>query len=127
MKFAKIQKPFVSPFVAIAFGILSVTGVLLFFHVKSGITVTLHEWFGWAFVISGCIHLVVNIRQLLAYLRLRAGIASVVMAICLALALGFAGVNRKGGPHKQDGEQQSSTQGGSAGEARQTASDARNP
>jgi len=92
------QRTTVSPFTAIAFIILSVTGALLFFHVKNGSVVTLHEGFGWAFILSGCLHLLLNLKPLLAYMTRRSAILSVLLALAFALALGLIGFHRKGGP-----------------------------
>ena len=97
-----VQKATVSPFMAIAFVVVSVTGGLLFFHIKNGIIITLHEWFGWAFVAVGCIHLFLNLKPLLSYMALRKGLLSLLMALCLVLAIGAIGAHRKVSRRKPD-------------------------
>lgn len=87
------SKPSLSPFVAVAFAVISVTGVLLFFHVKNGPIMVLHEWFGWAFVVAGLIHLILNWRPLLGYLRLKCGCVSLGVALLLTVGLAVAGLN----------------------------------
>ncbi|PTX99079.1 DUF4405 domain-containing protein [Opitutus sp. ER46] len=93
------SKPSLSPFVAVAFAVISITGVLLFFHVKNGPIMVLHEWFGWAFVIAGAVHVLLNWRPLLGYLKLRRGVLSLTVALVLVVALGALGWNHRGGPH----------------------------
>ncbi len=107
MKKIVLNKVSLSPFVAVAFVVISVTGGLLFFHVKNGPIMALHEWFGWLFVVAGLVHALLNIRPLLAYLRQPAALLSVGVAGTLALALWGLGAlhegehQRRGGAHGQ--------------------------
>jgi len=66
---------------------------MLFFHMKNGMVMVLHEMFGWAFVVAGLVHLLLNWRPLLSYLRLRAGVLSLVFALVLVALLSYAGLN----------------------------------
>jgi carbon starvation protein CstA len=93
MKLLPASKVAVSPFVAVAFAVIAATGVLLFFHVKNGPVMVLHEWFGWAFVLGGAVHLLLNFRPLLAYLRQRAGVMSLACALFLVALLFAAGLH----------------------------------
>jgi hypothetical protein len=95
------KKPALSPFVAIAFLVISVTGVLLYFHVKNGPIIVLHEWFGWAFVVAGILHVLLNIKPLFAYLKLRSGLWSLAAALILTVILTMIGLNRHRGPNGQ--------------------------
>lgn len=95
MKFPALTKPALSPFIAIGFTVISATGILLFFHVKNGPVMVLHEWFGWAFVLVGLLHVALNLRPLLSYLKLKSGRLSLILALGLTLALGIAGVCKK--------------------------------
>jgi len=98
-------KTILSPFVAIAFGVIAATGVLLFFHVKNGPIMMLHEWFGWAFTVAGAVHLLLNWRPLVAYLRVSRGLVSLTVAVVLGISLVILGLNRRGGPgHGPRGE-----------------------
>jgi hypothetical protein len=92
------HKSILSPFVAVGFAVISITGILLFFHVKNGPIISLHEWFGWAFVAAGVIHVLLNLSPLLAYLRLRKGLLSLGAALVLTLGLGLFGLTRREGP-----------------------------
>lgn len=91
-------KAILSPFLTVVFAVISVTGGLLFFHIKNGMIMTLHQWLGWAFVVVGCAHLLLNFKSLTAYLRMPKGVASLVVALGLAVALACVGAHRKGAP-----------------------------
>ncbi len=95
MKFPLVEKTFLSPFVAAAFAVIAVTGALLFFHVRSGAIMALHEWFGWLFVAAGTVHTVLNIRPLIAYLRRPAAQTAVGVAVVLAVVLSVAGARHE--------------------------------
>jgi thiosulfate reductase cytochrome b subunit len=99
MKTPLIQKSVLSPFVAVGFAVIAVTGVLLFFHIKNGSIMVLHEWFGWAFIATGLVHLLLNSRPLLSYFNTRKGIVSFCAALCLTVVLAIVGFNHEGGPH----------------------------
>ena len=46
------QRPWITPVVIGAFTLSAVTGVLMFFHLDSGLNKTAHEWLSWAMVIG---------------------------------------------------------------------------
>lgn len=50
-----------------AFAIMSVTGILMFFHLNSGMNKLVHEWAGWAMVAGVVAHVVVNWRPFKRY------------------------------------------------------------
>lgn len=95
MKNPLLNKTCLSPFVAVAFGVIAVTGVLLFFHVKNGPIMALHEWFGWLFVIAGAIHLLLNLSPLLAYLKRPAALVSIGVALALVVLLWIGGAHHE--------------------------------
>lgn len=96
-------KPICSPALVVGFMVLSVTGGLLFFHVKNGSIMVLHQWFGWVFVAAGLLHLALNLTPLLAYLKLRRAWLSLAAAVFLAIVFGAIGLRHKGPPHMRDG------------------------
>lgn len=98
MKNALLNKTWLSPFVAAAFAVIAVTGVLLFFHFKNGPIMVLHEWFGWGFVVAGTVHALLNLRPLLAYLRQTAALVSLGVALILVVGLTLAGAGHEQGP-----------------------------
>lgn len=100
MKNKLIDRTWLSPFTSVAFGVIGVTGLLLFFHVKNGPIMALHEWFGWTFVVAGALHLLLNWRPLLSYLRRWSAVAALAggLALVVGLAVGGAsGQPRSGG------------------------------
>ncbi len=99
-----------SPFVAVGFAVIAVTGVLLFFHVKNGSIMVLHEWFGWAFIVTGVVHLVLNWRPLLGYLRQRSGVLSLAVGLVLTILLAAAGLHHVEGEHGRGGRPAFQTQ-----------------
>ncbi|MCW2316756.1 hypothetical protein M2322_002304 [Rhodoblastus acidophilus] len=46
----KISREWATPVTIGAFGLMAVTGVLMFFHQAVGLNKLAHEWLGWAFV-----------------------------------------------------------------------------
>ena len=71
-----------------AFVLTSVTGVLLFFHIDSGLNKPAHEWLGWALIVGGIAHLATNFASFKKYLRQPLGMG-IIGAFVLLLALSF--------------------------------------
>lgn len=91
----KIHREWVTPLTAGAFLILGVTGILMFFHLDTGLNKLAHEWLGWALVAVVGIHLFLNFSPLKRQLARRTG--QVVLASCaLLLALSFLPVGSSG-------------------------------
>jgi hypothetical protein len=77
---------------------MGVTGILMFFHLDSGLNAVLHEWASWVMVVGVSAHLVLNWRPFTTYLK--RPLAQVIMAGGLALlALSFWPVSGGGGGH----------------------------
>ncbi|NBW51152.1 MAG: DUF4405 domain-containing protein, partial [Betaproteobacteria bacterium] len=51
------QRPWITPAVIGSFTLLSVTGILMFFHLDSGLNKLAHEWLSWIFVIVVVLHI----------------------------------------------------------------------
>ena len=103
MKPSVVQKPFVSPFLFSIFLAVGVTGTLLFFHVKNGPIVVIHEWLGMAFVVAGLIHILLNFRTLLAYFKTRQCWVATLAAVLLIALFAIAGFNHGEGRHGPHG------------------------
>lgn len=56
----KISREWATSLTIGAFGLMAVTGVLMFFHFDSGLNKLAHEWLGWAFVAGAGLHAAVN-------------------------------------------------------------------
>lgn len=89
-----------TPLTVASFLIMGVTGILMFFHLDSGLNVPLHEWAGWLMVLGVVAHLVLNWRPFTSYLK--RPVARVVMVLgVVLLGLSFYPVSGDGNPVKQ--------------------------
>lgn len=84
----KFLRTWATPLIIGAFLIMGVTGVLMFFHLDSGLNKAVHEWASWAMLAGVAAHLAVNWRPFVIYFKrpLAAGIMGVG---ALALAVSF--------------------------------------
>ena len=82
------QRPWITPVVMGAFLLSAVTGVLMFFHLDSGLNKTAHEWLSWAMVIGVVLHVLLNMPAFKRYLKQTTG-RVVIGAFALVLALSF--------------------------------------
>jgi hypothetical protein len=93
----KLQRDWITPITMGAFGLLATTGVLMFFHVDSGLNETAHEWLSWVLLGGVALHAAVNwagVRRHLAGWRGRAAVG----VFAAALALSFVPLGGKGEP-----------------------------
>lgn len=79
-----------------SFAIMGVTGVLMFFHLESGLNKPLHEWAGWIMVIAVFAHVILNYRAFLVYLKRPVARAIALSSVAL-LCLSFIPSNTNGG------------------------------
>ncbi|KUJ80440.1 hypothetical protein AVO45_05150 [Ruegeria marisrubri] len=80
-----------------SFLVMGVTGILMFFHLDTGLNKLAHEWAGWAMVVGVVAHLVVNWRAFMAYFK--RPVASAFMAAgAVVLTLSFWPVDGVGNP-----------------------------
>ena len=90
-----IQREWATPLTAGAFGLLAVTGVLMFFHLDTGLNKAAHEWLGWVLLAGVGLHLASNFMAFQRYLRMprpRAVLAGFALLLGLSfLPLGGAG------------------------------------
>ncbi|MFT3955320.1 MAG: DUF4405 domain-containing protein [Piscinibacter sp.] len=93
----RLQRDWITPITMGAFGLLAVTGVLMFFHADSGLNKTAHEWLGWVLLGGVVLHGTVNwpaLRRHLAGWRGRAALAF----FALLLAASFLPLGGQGEP-----------------------------
>ncbi|MCI5121486.1 MAG: DUF4405 domain-containing protein, partial [Candidatus Electrothrix sp. AUS4] len=84
----KMTRDWITPITTGAFLLTAVTGVLLFFHVATGLNKEVHEWLSWVFLIGAVLHLALNFGPFKKYLTQRKG--QVLMgSFVLLLALSF--------------------------------------
>lgn len=58
-----------TPLTAGSFLLVALTGILMFFKIRPGLTTAVHEWLGMLFVVASVLHLVINWRPMMAHLR----------------------------------------------------------
>lgn len=64
-----------TPLTVAAFLLISVTGILLFFHLETGLSKAAHEWLGWFLVVGVAAHLWLNWRAFTTYFKRPAAMA----------------------------------------------------
>lgn len=80
----KYLRPWATPLTIGAFAIMATTGLLMFFHLESGLNKVAHEWVGWAMVMGVVAHAVLHWRSFKRYLtNLRTG--QIIIASLLTL------------------------------------------
>jgi Domain of unknown function (DUF4405) len=90
------QRPWITPVVIGAFFLSAVTGVLMFFHLDSGLNKTAHEWLSWAMVLGVTLHVLLNMPAFKRYFTQTTGKA-VMGLFALVLALSFIPAGGEGG------------------------------
>ena len=92
-----IQRSWATPIAAGAFLLSAVTGVLIFFHVDSGLNKAAHEWLSWLLLGGVVLHVLANLGGFKRHFATRGGLA-VMGAFALVLALSFIAPAAKGEP-----------------------------
>lgn len=83
----KVQRSWVTPITAGAFLLSGVTGILIFFHLESGIGKFMHEWLGWVLLGGAALHVVANYAGLKSHLvTLRGQLLVGIFAVALLLS-----------------------------------------
>ncbi|MGR3312292.1 DUF4405 domain-containing protein [Roseovarius indicus] len=90
------MRKWATPLTMGVFLLMAVTGVLMFFHLDTGLNKLAHEWLGWVMVAGVGAHLAVNARAFLSHLKkpLARGIMGAMVAV---LALSFVPMAGAGG------------------------------
>lgn len=81
------NKAWISPLTAILFTVVAVTGIFMFFHAGPGSFKFLHKWVSWGLVAVGLLHIIVNWRILLSYLKTKTAVVSIAIGIVLCIAV----------------------------------------
>jgi uncharacterized membrane protein SirB2 len=82
------HRPWITPLVIGSFLLLSVTGVLMFFHLNSGLNKTAHQWLSWAMVGGVALHVALNLPAFKRYFIQRTS-RWVIALFVILLALSF--------------------------------------
>jgi len=95
----KISRDWATSITIGAFGLMAVTGVLMFFHANSGLNKLAHEWLSWVFVGGVALHAIVNWGAFKRYFVSSVPGRAMIALFAVALAASFAPVGGKaGGP-----------------------------
>jgi hypothetical protein len=82
----RLSRNIVTPLITIVFLIVSLSGVLMFFHIFDGYTEVVHEILGLFFVIFSIFHVILNWKTLRIHFKKRIFIyATIVVAVISAL------------------------------------------
>lgn len=86
-----------TPLTVGSFFLISVTGILMFFHLETGLSKLAHEWLGWFLVIGVAAHLWLNWRAFTTYFKRPAamtimGAGAAVLLAALLVPAGEADV-----------------------------------
>jgi hypothetical protein len=92
-----ISRNWITPIAAGTFLLSAVTGVLIFFHLDSGLNKLAHEWLSWLLLAGVVLHVVANLAAFKRHCTSRIG-ASVMGAFAVLLALSFVSVGAKREP-----------------------------
>ncbi len=87
-----LRKNWISPFVGFSFFIVSMTGLLMFMHVRSHAISRLHEWIGILFMITATFHLIVNRRVFLSHFRKKDGAVALAAVLLFAIIFTISGL-----------------------------------
>ena len=82
------HRPWITPLVIGSFVLLAVTGVLMFFHLDSGLNKLAHEWLSWAMLAAVGLHVLLNLPAFKRYFGQKTALL-VIGAFALVLALSF--------------------------------------
>lgn len=89
-----------TPLVIGSFMLMSITGVMMFFHIEAGIIKAAHEWLSWAMLIAVGLHLVIHWRAFSRYFSQKAaiGVIGLFAVVTVASMLITGGEERHGPP-----------------------------
>lgn len=85
----KFLRPWATPLTIGAFAIMATTGILMFFHLESGLNKTAHEWLGWAMVAGVVAHGWLNWHSFKRYLTGSRSGQVIIGAFAVLLAASF--------------------------------------
>jgi len=75
------QKRFISIILAGVFLVVSITGILMFFMVKSSDMTQVHSWLGMGFVFVGIYHLIKNLSSFKSYMKYTSSVIILIFIV----------------------------------------------
>lgn len=92
------HKQWLSPFTAVTFIAVSVSGIFLLFNLKSDGIHQIHEWGGILFLLAGLLHMAMNWRSLLSYFsKKKAVLGAAAGVVCIAVLIALFPLSNHGG------------------------------
>lgn len=91
----KIEKKWVTPLVTGSFLLVAITGILMFFHIDTGLNKVAHEWLGLIMVLGAVLHIVVNLKGFNQMFNNTVG-KTIVGVFVLVLGLSFINLGGEG-------------------------------
>jgi hypothetical protein len=85
----KVSRSWATPLVMGVFLLMAVTGLLLFFHVDTGLNRTAHEWLGWLLLAAAAAHALANGPGLVRHLTSSRRAQAILLASALMLGLSW--------------------------------------
>jgi hypothetical protein len=83
---APTHKTWVSPITAVSFVAVTLTGILMLFHVRLPGIRGIHEWMGIVMALGGIFHLILNWKTFLCHFRRRRAVAALLGTVALIAA-----------------------------------------
>jgi hypothetical protein len=95
----RISRDWATPLTIGAFGLMSVTGLLMFFHLDTGFNKLAHEWLSWLMVAGVAAHAIVNWPAFRRHFTSSRQGRAIIAVSAVALALTFVSLpGQKGAP-----------------------------
>jgi hypothetical protein len=89
-----------TPLAIATFIVSAVTGILMFFHLGTGLIKPFHEWLSWALVAGVVLHTLANLKPFTAYFSKVPGIGLIAGGILITLfAIFFPAAQNGGNPN----------------------------
>jgi hypothetical protein len=85
----KVTRAWATPLTIGTFGLMAITGILMFFHLDTGLNKLAHEWLGWLMVLGVVMHAIANWAAFKRYFLSSVLGRSILGVSALIIALSF--------------------------------------
>jgi len=93
----QISRNWATPMTIGAFVLMAVTGILMFFHLDTGLNKEAHEWLGWAMVAGVIAHVIANWSAFARHLARPSALAFIGVFVLMLAASFFIKAEDEGG------------------------------
>lgn len=97
-----LNKTFLSTSLALSFLVVTITGIIMLFHIRGGAIKGIHQMIGLVFIISALFHLAANWRIFKSYLTRAKRTIIIAAGVILALVLLIGLIDKGHGPREGD-------------------------